>query len=67
MVLEICMHTVLEGAENCTLTFLCYILGEDVVAAERAASLCTACELSAKSLFVLSLSDHLQGYVIRLV
>eukprot|EP00794_Sanderia_malayensis_P013921 gene13921-15373_t len=40
--------------------------GEDVQAGERAASLCGACELSAKSLFVLPFSDHLHGYVIRL-
>ncbi|KAK2173143.1 hypothetical protein NP493_899g00027 [Ridgeia piscesae] len=40
--------------------------GEDVIAAERAASLCSACELSAKSLFVLPLADHLLGYTIRL-
>jgi hypothetical protein len=40
--------------------------GEDVIAAERAASLCSACDLSAKSLFVLPLTDHLLGYTIRL-
>ncbi|XP_013379073.1 trafficking protein particle complex subunit 11-like [Lingula anatina] len=40
--------------------------GEDMVAAERAASFCSACELSAKSLFVLPNTDHLLGYVIRL-
>ncbi|XP_014662309.1 PREDICTED: trafficking protein particle complex subunit 11-like [Priapulus caudatus] len=40
--------------------------GEDVIAAERAAQLCTACSLSAKSLFVLPHTDHLLGYVIRL-
>ncbi|CAH1775669.1 unnamed protein product [Owenia fusiformis] len=40
--------------------------GEDMVAAERAASLCNACELSAKSLFVLPHTDHLLGYTIRL-
>ncbi|XP_072035114.1 trafficking protein particle complex subunit 11-like [Amphiura filiformis] len=40
--------------------------GEDVVAAERAAALCAACELSAKSLFVLPCVDHLLGYTIRL-
>jgi hypothetical protein len=39
--------------------------GEDLIAAERAASLCSACELSAKSLFVLPLTDHLLGYTIR--
>ena len=39
--------------------------GEDVVAAERAASLCSACDLSAKSLFVLPHTDHLLGYTIR--
>ncbi len=41
---------------------------EDVLAAERAASLCQACELSPKSLFVLPCrSDHLQGYTLRLL
>lgn len=40
--------------------------GEDVIAAERAASFCSACELSAKSLFVLPHTDHLFGYTIRL-
>ena len=44
--------------------FIC-IAGEDVVAAERAAALCAACELSAKSLFVLPCVDHLLGYTIR--
>lgn len=39
--------------------------GEDTVAGERAASLCSACDLSAKSLFVLPLTDHLLGYTIR--
>jgi len=39
--------------------------GEDAVASERAASLCSACDLSAKSLFVLPLTDHLLGYTIR--
>ena len=34
-------------------------------AAERAAALCSACELSAKSLFVLPHTDHLFGYTIR--
>ena len=40
--------------------------GEDMIAAERAAALCSACELSAKSLFVLPHTDHLIGYIIRL-
>ncbi|KAF7702357.1 trafficking protein particle complex subunit 11 [Silurus meridionalis] len=40
--------------------------GEDVVASERAAALCNACDLSAKSLFVLPHTDHLVGYIIRL-
>ena len=39
--------------------------GEDVVAAERAASLCSSCELSAKNLYVLPQTDHLIGYTIR--
>lgn len=41
-------------------------VGEDVLAAERAASLCASCELNTKSLFVLPLGDHLQGYTVRL-
>ena len=48
-----------------SLTVISLIVGEDVVAAERAASLCSACELSAKSLFVLPHTDHLLGYTIR--
>lgn len=36
-----------------------------MIAVERAASLCSACELSAKSLFVLPLTDHILGYTIR--
>jgi len=39
--------------------------GEDAVASERATGLCSACDLSAKSLFVLPLTDHLLGYTIR--
>lgn len=34
-------------------------------ALERAATLCSACDLSAKSLFVLPHTDHLIGYTIR--
>lgn len=40
--------------------------GEDLLAAERAAALCGSCELNTKSLFVLPLGDHLQGYTVRL-
>ncbi|XP_021915999.1 trafficking protein particle complex subunit 11 isoform X2 [Zootermopsis nevadensis] len=40
--------------------------GEDMLAAERAAALCTSCELNSKSLFVLPHGDHLQGYTHRL-
>ncbi|KAL0973941.1 hypothetical protein UPYG_G00213240 [Umbra pygmaea] len=40
--------------------------GEDIVASERAASLCNTCDLSGKSLFVLPHTDHLVGYIIRL-
>ena len=45
------------------------IPGEDSNAAsEKAASLCAACDLPPKHLFVLPLSDsHLLGYTIRLV
>ena len=39
--------------------------GEDMLAAERATTLCTSCELNAKSLFVLPHGDHLQGYTHR--
>ncbi|KAF6730704.1 Trafficking protein particle complex subunit 11 [Oryzias melastigma] len=35
--------------------------GEDLVASERAQALCTACDLSGKSLFVLPHTDHLGG------
>ncbi|KAM7429463.1 Trafficking protein particle complex subunit 11 [Porites harrisoni] len=40
--------------------------GDDMQALERAATLCSACDLSAKSLFVLPHTDHLIGYTIRL-
>ncbi|MBN3301762.1 TPC11 protein, partial [Amia calva] len=40
--------------------------GEDLIASERAATLCNACDLSGKSLFVLPHTDHLVGYIIRL-
>ena len=56
-------HYVDFAVYGITLNFA--FLGEDVVAAERAASLCSACELSAKSLFVLPHTDHLLGYTIR--
>lgn len=40
--------------------------GEDTGAAEKAATLCTACDLPAKHLFVLPHSDaHLLGYTVR--
>ena len=38
--------------------------GEDVVVAERVVSLCSACDLSAKHLYVLPQTDHLIGYTI---
>uniref|UniRef100_A0A3P9QHC4 Trafficking protein particle complex subunit 11 n=1 Tax=Poecilia reticulata TaxID=8081 RepID=A0A3P9QHC4_POERE len=40
--------------------------GEDLVASERASALCSSCDLSGKSLFVLPHTDHLVGYIIRL-
>ncbi|XP_072378300.1 trafficking protein particle complex subunit 11 [Diabrotica undecimpunctata] len=40
--------------------------GEDALAAERAVALCTSCDLSSQSLFVLPHGDHLQGYAVRL-
>jgi hypothetical protein len=39
--------------------------GEDILADERAAALCTGCQLNAKALFVLPHGDHLQGYTHR--
>ena len=44
--------------------FVCF-LGEDTHASERVAMLCSACDLSAKSLFVLPFSDQLLGYITR--
>ena len=44
---------------------LIYFTGDDLQALERAATLCSACDLSAKSLFVLPHTDHLIGYTIR--
>jgi len=41
------------------------ITGDDLQALERAATLCSAYDLSAKSLFVLPHTDHLIGYTIR--
>lgn len=43
------------------------LAGEDVMAVERAAALCTASDISPKCLFVLPHVDHLQGYVLRYV
>ncbi|XP_063238337.1 trafficking protein particle complex subunit 11 [Bacillus rossius redtenbacheri] len=40
--------------------------GEDMLTAERAASLCSSCDLNPKSLFVLPMGDHLHGYTLRL-
>lgn len=39
---------------------------EYMLGAERAQSLCSACEIQSKSLFVLPHSEHLMGYIIRL-
>lgn len=39
---------------------------EYMLGAERAQTLCAACEIQSKSLFVLPHSDHLMGYVVRL-
>ena len=40
---------------------------EDSTASERATALCSACELSARSLFVLPINaDNLSGYIVRL-
>lgn len=47
------------------LSFFGLYPGEDLVASERAAALCNACDLSGKSLFVLPHTDHLVGYIIR--
>ncbi|CAG5129381.1 unnamed protein product, partial [Candidula unifasciata] len=40
--------------------------GEDLMAAEKAVSLCSSCDISAKSLYVLPHTDHLIGYTMRL-
>jgi hypothetical protein len=40
--------------------------GEDILASDRAISLCASCELNANSLFVLPHGDHLHGYALRL-
>lgn len=37
-----------------------------MIAAERAAELCSGCDLSPKSLFVLPHTDHLFGFILRL-
>ncbi len=43
------------------------VASDDVAASERAATLCAACELSNRSLFVLPLAaENLDGYVLRL-
>ncbi|CAD6215592.1 GSCOCG00000404001-RA-CDS [Cotesia congregata] len=39
---------------------------EDMTATERATALCSACELPAKSLYILPHGDHLLGYTSRL-
>lgn len=39
---------------------------DDVATTERATALCAACELPAKSLYVLPHGDHLLGYTLRL-
>ncbi|XP_060652772.1 trafficking protein particle complex subunit 11 [Drosophila nasuta] len=40
--------------------------GEDMLAAERAASLTTACGITSKMLFILPHTEHLMGYTLRL-
>ncbi|KAH8379401.1 hypothetical protein KR009_004669 [Drosophila setifemur] len=40
--------------------------GEDLLAAERAASLTTACGITSKMLFILPHTEHLMGYALRL-
>ncbi|XP_023169489.1 trafficking protein particle complex subunit 11 isoform X2 [Drosophila hydei] len=40
--------------------------GEDMLAAERAASLTTACGITSKMLFILPHTEHLMGYTMRL-
>ncbi len=43
------------------------LVSDDVTAAERAAALCAACELSNRSLFVLPVTaENMDGYIIRL-
>ena len=49
-------------------TFFVRLLGEDTQVSERVAALCSACDLSAKSLFVLPFTEHmvnLIGYTTR--
>ncbi|XP_075159390.1 trafficking protein particle complex subunit 11 gry [Haematobia irritans] len=40
--------------------------GDDMLASERAASLTTACGINSKMLFILSHTEHLMGYILRL-
>ncbi|GAB6030246.1 Trafficking protein particle complex subunit 11, variant 2 [Chamberlinius hualienensis] len=40
--------------------------GEDVVATDRATTLCNMCDLPGKLLFVFPHTDHMHGYVLRL-
>ncbi|BFF96716.1 trafficking protein particle complex subunit 11 [Drosophila madeirensis] len=53
-------------------TRLCLVLlqvvppGEDLLAAERAASLTSACGITSKMLFILPHTEHLMGYTLRL-
>ncbi|ESO05264.1 hypothetical protein HELRODRAFT_99127 [Helobdella robusta] len=40
--------------------------GEDLVASERASSLCSSCDLSNKFLYVISVAENITGYTLRL-
>ena len=47
--------------------YLPFLPGEDTQVSERVAMLCSACDLSSKSLFVLPYSENLSGYATRSV
>ncbi|KAH8395202.1 hypothetical protein KR222_002354 [Zaprionus bogoriensis] len=69
---------IIQGLKNALQernTRLCLVLlqkaaplppGEDMLAAERVASLTTACGITSKMLFILPHTEHLMGYTIRL-
>ncbi|XP_050304839.1 trafficking protein particle complex subunit 11 [Anthonomus grandis grandis] len=63
------MRAALEGRDTRIIVVLIQNhlpIPEDPLAAERAVTLCSSCELNAQSLFVLPHGQHLLGYTIRL-